>query len=252
MLPVIKYSDMDDAIAPRQRHDLRPRRHRSGRPIGERAHAVASQIESGTVWINKHLDLAPNIPFGGAKQSGIGIEFAEEGLAEFTQLQVINGPGRPDRSDQRPRRNAAAAPPHRRSNERRPMFDAQCDLAALVYERDHEDPDAVLRGFAAHLNARGFRAVGMVQAGHCADASLSAVLVHNGEELPLAQDSEPPREAAASWTSASCSHAGPGSRARSEAGADLRDRQPFWQARARRQGACLMWSKGRSTQTFRW
>jgi hypothetical protein len=25
-------------------------------------------------------------------QSGIGTEFAEEGLAEFTQLQIINGP----------------------------------------------------------------------------------------------------------------------------------------------------------------
>jgi hypothetical protein len=28
------------------------------------------------------------------------------------------------------------------------MFDAQCDLAALVYH-DHDDPDAVLRDFAA-------------------------------------------------------------------------------------------------------
>jgi acyl-CoA reductase-like NAD-dependent aldehyde dehydrogenase len=53
---------------------------------------VATQLESGTVWINKHLDMAPHIPFGGAKQSGIGTEFAEEGLAEFTQLQIINGP----------------------------------------------------------------------------------------------------------------------------------------------------------------
>ncbi len=47
-------------------------------------------MESGTVWINKHLDFGPNIPFGGAKQSGIGVEFAEEGLHEFTQIQVIN------------------------------------------------------------------------------------------------------------------------------------------------------------------
>ena len=28
------------------------------------------------------------------------------------------------------------------------MFDAQCDLAALVYEK-HQDPDAILREFAA-------------------------------------------------------------------------------------------------------
>ena len=39
------------------------------------------------------------------------------------------------------------------------MFDAQCDLAALVYD-DHDDPDAVLRDFAVQLNAHGFRAVG--------------------------------------------------------------------------------------------
>ena len=34
--------------------------------------------------------MAPHIPFGGAKNSGLGVEFGEEGLAEFTQLQVIN------------------------------------------------------------------------------------------------------------------------------------------------------------------
>ena len=70
------------------------------------------------------------------------------------------------------------------------MFDAQSDLAALVYE-EHQDPDAVLRDFAMDLNARGFRAVGMVQAGQCADSSLSAVLLHSGETLLLAQDFDP-------------------------------------------------------------
>ena len=65
---------------------------RSGRPTPSAPTRSRSQIEAGTVWINKHLDMAPHIPFGGAKQSGIGTEFAEEGLAEFTQLQIINGP----------------------------------------------------------------------------------------------------------------------------------------------------------------
>src|SRR5579875_2406285 len=70
------------------------------------------------------------------------------------------------------------------------MVDAQRSLAALVYD-EHQDPDAVLRDFAADLNARGFRAIGMVQAGQCADSSLSAVLLHNGEKLLLAQDFDP-------------------------------------------------------------
>ena len=69
------------------------------------------------------------------------------------------------------------------------MFDAQCDLAALVYGRD-QDPDAVLRDFASDLTARGYRAVGLVQTGHhCVDApKLSAMLVHSGEELQLFQN----------------------------------------------------------------
>ncbi|HEY2530706.1 MAG TPA: DUF2478 domain-containing protein [Xanthobacteraceae bacterium] len=70
------------------------------------------------------------------------------------------------------------------------MFHAQCDLAALVYN-EHQDPDAVLRDFASELNARGFRAIGAVQAGQCADSSLSVVLLHNGEKLALAQDFDP-------------------------------------------------------------
>ncbi|MDU6673336.1 MAG: aldehyde dehydrogenase family protein, partial [Bradyrhizobium sp.] len=92
VLPVIKYSDSDDVIR---------RANASSYGLGasvwssdpKRAHEIATRIEAGTVWINKHLDMAPHIPFGGAKQSGIGSEFAEEGLAEFTQLQIINGPG---------------------------------------------------------------------------------------------------------------------------------------------------------------
>ena len=89
VLPVIKYSDADEVI-----------RRANGTNYGlgasvwssdlERAHDVAQRIEAGTVWINKHLDMAPHIPFGGSKHSGIGTEFAEEGLAEFTQLQIIN------------------------------------------------------------------------------------------------------------------------------------------------------------------
>jgi Protein of unknown function (DUF2478) len=69
------------------------------------------------------------------------------------------------------------------------MFDAQCDLAALVYDKD-QDPDEILRDFAAGLKADGYRAVGLVQTGHhCVDApKLSAMLVHTGEELQLFQN----------------------------------------------------------------
>ena len=51
--------------------------------------AVARRLDAGTVWINQHLNVHPNIPFSGYKNSGIGIEFGEDGLKEFCNVQVI-------------------------------------------------------------------------------------------------------------------------------------------------------------------
>jgi acyl-CoA reductase-like NAD-dependent aldehyde dehydrogenase len=42
------------------------------------------------VWVNNHVELAPRVPFGGAKHSGVGVEFGDDGLLEFTQIQIIN------------------------------------------------------------------------------------------------------------------------------------------------------------------
>lgn len=89
ILPVIRFTDAEDALA---------RANASPWGLGgsvwsadrERAYALARGMETGMVWINKHLDFGPHIPFGGAKQSGFGVEFGEEGLAEVTQIQVIN------------------------------------------------------------------------------------------------------------------------------------------------------------------
>jgi acyl-CoA reductase-like NAD-dependent aldehyde dehydrogenase len=47
-------------------------------------------MDTGTVWINKHAELDPTIPFGGAKMSGLGNELGQEGLQEFTQQKIIN------------------------------------------------------------------------------------------------------------------------------------------------------------------
>ena len=89
ILPVLRYTDLDDAI----------RRANAGSyglgasvwsPDVERAQQVAMQLNVGTVWINQHIDLGPHIPQAGAKHSGFGVELGEEGLLEFTQVQVIN------------------------------------------------------------------------------------------------------------------------------------------------------------------
>ena len=47
---------------------------------------MAQKTDSGTVWVNKHLDLPLDMAFSGAEQSGFGAEVSEEGLEEFKAL----------------------------------------------------------------------------------------------------------------------------------------------------------------------
>ena len=89
ILPVIRYSDIDDVVA---RVNASP--YGLGASVWsrdvDRAVAVASRIESGSVWVNQHVAIGPHIPMAGVKSSGLGVEQSEEGLAEYTQLSVIN------------------------------------------------------------------------------------------------------------------------------------------------------------------
>jgi len=51
----------------------------------------ASQgIRTGTLWVNRHLNPGPEVPFGGYKQSGLGRETGMEGLMEFLQTKHIS------------------------------------------------------------------------------------------------------------------------------------------------------------------
>ncbi|KAI8632581.1 aldehyde dehydrogenase [Xylariaceae sp. FL1651] len=56
----------------------------------QRSHRVAARIESGMVWINSSNDSDFRVPFGGVKQSGIGRELGEAGLAAYTQTKAIH------------------------------------------------------------------------------------------------------------------------------------------------------------------
>jgi acyl-CoA reductase-like NAD-dependent aldehyde dehydrogenase len=89
LLPVLRYSDIDEVIARANDTDfgLGGSVWSSDR---DRALEVAARLNAGTVWVNKHLDLGPDIPYAGAKQSGIGTELSQEGLEAFTQATIIN------------------------------------------------------------------------------------------------------------------------------------------------------------------
>lgn len=56
----------------------------------ERAHRVASRIEAGMVWVNSSNDSDFRVPFGGVKQSGIGRELGEAGLAAYSQTKAVH------------------------------------------------------------------------------------------------------------------------------------------------------------------
>lgn len=51
---------------------------------------IADQLETGTVWINRHAQMSPNAPFCGWKMSGLGYAFAMSGLLQFTKKQAVH------------------------------------------------------------------------------------------------------------------------------------------------------------------
>lgn len=52
-----------------------------------RAHRVAKDLESGTVWVNTYRTSAAQAPFGGVKRSGYGRERGVEGLLEYLRVK---------------------------------------------------------------------------------------------------------------------------------------------------------------------
>ncbi len=88
VLPVLPYDSLDDAIA-----EANATEYGLGGSVWtadpERGLDVARRIESGTLWINTHDQVSPWVPMSGAKQSGLGVEFARFGMEEYAQRTVM-------------------------------------------------------------------------------------------------------------------------------------------------------------------
>ena len=88
VVPILRYTDIDDVIARANASDFG-----LGATVWSENHndavEVASQLEAGTVWINSAASPDPDAPFGGLKQSGIGVENGVHGLKEFVNQTVI-------------------------------------------------------------------------------------------------------------------------------------------------------------------
>jgi aldehyde dehydrogenase (NAD+) len=92
VLVVIPYEDDDDAvrIANDSIYGL------SGAVTSaseERALAVARRVRTGTISVNGGSWFAPDSPFGGYKQSGLGRENGVEGFEEYLEVKAIGLPG---------------------------------------------------------------------------------------------------------------------------------------------------------------
>jgi acyl-CoA reductase-like NAD-dependent aldehyde dehydrogenase len=89
LVPLLSYDTIEDALARANASDYGLGGTVWGKDL-DKAAAVARAIDTGTVWINKHLDLRFDVPFGGVKQSGLGREQGQAGLKEFVDARIVS------------------------------------------------------------------------------------------------------------------------------------------------------------------
>ena len=88
ILPVVSFSDVDDALEKANAVSVGLGGSVWSSDVAA-AQKLASRLECGTAWVNNHAMIQPDAPFGGVKQSGVGVEFGRYGLVEYTNIQTL-------------------------------------------------------------------------------------------------------------------------------------------------------------------
>jgi acyl-CoA reductase-like NAD-dependent aldehyde dehydrogenase len=88
VLPLLRYDDVDDAVARANASEFGMGASVWSGDAG-RALTVGRRLRAGTVWINEIQHLTPSVTFAGHKQSGVGTENGLEGLLEYTVPRTI-------------------------------------------------------------------------------------------------------------------------------------------------------------------
>ncbi len=87
LLPVIPFDDVEDAIAAANATEFGLCGSIWTSDIA-RGTELAARLVCGTALVNSHADVAPHIPFGGAKHSGIGRSGGQQGIDAYAELQT--------------------------------------------------------------------------------------------------------------------------------------------------------------------
>jgi acyl-CoA reductase-like NAD-dependent aldehyde dehydrogenase len=89
IVPIMKFSDVEDAI--RRANDTRYGLSGSvWTKDTKRGAEIAARLEVGTAWVNQHRATSAFVPFGGAKESGLGRQYSSLGLKSYMEPEVVS------------------------------------------------------------------------------------------------------------------------------------------------------------------
>jgi acyl-CoA reductase-like NAD-dependent aldehyde dehydrogenase len=88
VLPIRTFSTLDEAIGRANRSPFG-----LGASVWTRdlfiARSVFRNIDAGIVWVNRHLTVPPEVPFGGVKESGMGRENGMQAIRQYTRAKSL-------------------------------------------------------------------------------------------------------------------------------------------------------------------
>jgi acyl-CoA reductase-like NAD-dependent aldehyde dehydrogenase len=89
IVPILKFNELDDAL--RRANDTRYGLSGSVWTKDlKRGAEIAARLEVGTAWVNQHRTTSAFVPFGGAKESGLGRQYSSLGLKSYMEPEVVS------------------------------------------------------------------------------------------------------------------------------------------------------------------